>query len=147
MTTQAPPTSATAPAAGRSGGQLARFSTIGLVSTVLHLGLFALLRGPLGEQVANGIALVVATVLNTAANRSWTFGVRGRHGLGRHHAQSLTVFALTWGLTSAALALLGTGWPHAPALVQVGCVAAANVISTAVRFVAMRRWIFRPVTV
>lgn len=131
-------------AAGRSGGQLARFATIGVASTVLHLGLFALLHARLGEQLANGAALVVATVLNTAANRAWTFGVRGREGLGRHHAQSLAVFALTWALTSAALTLLGAAWPSAPTLVLVAAVASANVVSTAVRFVAMRRWIFRP---
>jgi len=115
-----------------------------VVSTVLHLGLFALLHVRLGEQLANGVALVMASVLNTAANRAWTFGVRGHEGLGRHHARSLAVFALTWALTSAALAVLGRAWPDAPSLVLVAAVAGANVVSTAVRFVAMRRWIFRP---
>ena len=128
----------------RLGRQVTRFATIGVVSTALHLGLFTLLHPGLGDQVANLVALVVATVLNTAANRAWTFGVRGSDGLGRHHLQSLAVFAMTWGVTSGALALLGLWWPEASSVVTVGTVAAANVLSTAVRFVAMRRWIFRP---
>ena len=42
-----------------------------------------------------------------------------------------------------ALAVLGAVAPDAGTLVQTLVVAVANVLSTAARFVAMRRWIFR----
>ena len=130
--------------AGRLTGQLWRFGGIGVVSTVLHLGLFALLRPGLpSAQVANLMALFVATVFNTAANRRWTFGVRDRRGAGLQQAQALLVFALTLAMTSAALGLLHLLAPTAGTGAQTAVIAAANVVSTAVRFVAMRAWIFR----
>ncbi|EWT00806.1 hypothetical protein N865_13735 [Intrasporangium oryzae NRRL B-24470] len=123
--------------------QVLRFAAIGAVSTVLHLGLFAVLvRGGVASQLANGIALVLATVANTAANRAWTFGVTGRERMAVHHGQALIIFGITWSATTAALALLSVWWPGAGTLAQTAVVAVANVVSTAVRFVAMRRWIF-----
>jgi putative flippase GtrA len=129
----------------RLGGQLVRFAGVGVVSTVVHLGLFALLRlGVESAQVANLVALGVAATANTALNRRWTFGVRGRERAARQQAQALTVFALTLLMTSGALGLLGLGAPGAPTWLQTGVLAVATAVSTVVRFVAMRRWIFRP---
>ncbi len=125
------------------GGQLARFAVIGVGSTALNLGLLALLHAPLGAQAANLVGLVVSTLANTAANRAWTFGVRGSDGLARHHLQGLAVFGLTWGLSSGALVLLTTLDPHAATTAAVLVVAAANLVSTVARFGAMRSWIFR----
>ena len=124
-------------------GQAWRFAGVGLVSTALHLGLFAWLATALpSAQVANLVALLSATVANTAANRRWTFGVRGRRHLGRHHLQALTVFGLTWGMSSLALLLVGAVSTDPGAAAQTVAIAAANLVATAVRFVAMRRWIF-----
>ena len=124
-------------------GQAWRFAGVGLGSTALHLGLFAWLATALpSAQVANLLALLVATVANTAANRRWTFGVRGRRHLGRHHLQALTVFGLTWGMSSLALLLVGAVSTDPGAAAQTVAIAAANLVATAVRFVAMRRWIF-----
>ena len=79
----------------RLRGQVARFAVIGVGSTVLHLGLLAALTGPFGAQVANLVGLVVSTVANTAANRAWTFQVRGTEQMARQHLQALVVFAHT----------------------------------------------------
>lgn len=131
---------------GRAGlrRDVVRFAGVGVLSTVLHLGLFALLaRAGLAVQIANGLSLVVATVANTAANRSWTFGVRGRDRLATHHGQALLVFAITWLATSAALWVLGRLAPTAGTGAQTLVVAVANAASTVLRFVAMRAWIFR----
>jgi putative flippase GtrA len=129
----------------RLSQQVIRFAGVGVVSTVLHLGLFAaLVRGGVGSILANGLALVVATLFNTALNRAWTFGVTGRRGLVTHHGQALVVFGITYAATTAALAVLGAVAPGASTAVQTLVVAVANVLSTAARFVAMRRWIFRP---
>ncbi len=83
-------------------GQVGRFAVIGALSTVLHLGLFAaLVRGGCGAQLANGSALVIATIANTAANRAWTFGVTGRERLVTHHGQALVIFGITYVATTA----------------------------------------------
>ncbi|WP_404389204.1 GtrA family protein [Humibacillus xanthopallidus] len=123
--------------------QVIRFAGVGLVTTALHLGLFAaLVRGGVGSQLANGVALVVATLVNTGINRAWTFGVSGRRRLAIHHGQALVIFAITYAATTLALALLGVVAPGASTMVQTGVVLVANVVSTAARFVAMRSWIF-----
>jgi len=124
-------------------GQVARFAVIGAGSTVLHLSLLAVLTGPLGVQVANLVGLVISTVANTAANRAWTFQLRGREQMGRQHLQALVVFAITWACSSAALELLAVSWPHASTLTTVAAVGLANAVSTVARFTAMRGWIFR----
>ena len=124
-------------------GQLGRFAAVGVVSTVLHLGLFAALSAPLGSaQAANLLALLVATVANTALNRRWTFQVRGS-GAARHQAQGLAVFGLTWLLTAGALVMLHVADAAPDTAVQTAVVAGATGLSTAVRFVAMRSWMFR----
>jgi putative flippase GtrA len=127
----------------RLSQQLVRFAGVGVISTALHLGLFAaLVRGGLGSQLANGVALVVATVFNTAVNRAWTFGVSGRRRLVSHHSQALLVFAITYAATSLALAGLARVAPDAGTLAQTAVVALANLMSTAARYVAMKHWIF-----
>ncbi len=126
------------------GSQVATFLAIGVLSTVVHLGTFALLRqGLASAQLANATALLLATILNTAANRRWTFGVRGRVGHARQQAQGLVVFALTLATTSGGLALLGVVAPSAPTWLETTAVGVATAVSTAVKFVAMRSWMFR----
>ncbi len=126
------------------GGQLLRFAAIGAGSTGLNLGLLAALHETLGAQTANIVALALSTVVNTAANRTWTFRLRGGEGMARQHAQSMLVFALTWALSSAALALLAFFSPQPSTTATVAVVAVANAVSTVARFTAMRAWIFRP---
>ena len=90
----------------------------------------------------NAVALLLAAVFNTAANRRWTFRVRGREGRARHQVQGLVVFGLTLAMTSGGLALLGALAPGAPTWVETLAVGGATAVSTAVKFVAMRWWIF-----
>lgn len=131
------------------GGHLARqaasFAVVGIVSTVLHLGLFAVLRqGMASAALANAVALLVATIANTSWNRHWTFGLRGREGAGRQQLQSLVVFGTTLAISTAGLGLLHTVSPGAPTWVETAVVAVTTAISTAVKFVLMRTWIFAP---
>ena len=123
--------------------QIGRFAAVGVASTCLHLGLFAALHLSSSSQSANLIALVIATVANTALNRRWTFQVTGG-GTWRQHGQALVVFLLTWSATSGGLALLDLVWPTAGTPVTVLALAAATGVSTVVRFLAMRSWIFAP---
>ena len=123
--------------------QLVRFAAVGVVSTPAYLLLFVSLRGGLGAQGANLVALLLTTIANTAANRRFTFGVRGRRGAGRHQFEGLIVFGLGLALTSGSLALLhlfaAPGGPAEPAAV-VG----ANLLATVLRFLLLRNWVFRP---
>ena len=69
------------------------FALIGIASTLAYALLYVLLRGNLGAQEANAVALAVTAIANTAANRRFTFGFRGSAGALRHQVQGLLVFA------------------------------------------------------
>jgi putative flippase GtrA len=127
-------------------GQLVRFAAIGVASTLAYALLFLLLREPVGAYAANLIALVVTAIGNTAANRRLTFGVRGSTGAATHQLQGLIVFALGLALTSGALAALHTWVPAASQAVELLVLIVANALSTLLRFVAYRSWIFRKPT-
>jgi putative flippase GtrA len=117
-----------------------RFGAVGVLSTLAYLLVFTALR-PMGAQPANLLALLVTAAANTAANRRFTFGVRGR-GAARHQAQGLVVFGLGLALTSGALALLSALAPHPPWTVEIGVLVAANLAATLLRFVLFKEWVF-----
>jgi putative flippase GtrA len=125
------------------GRQLLRFSAIGITSTAVYIGLFALLRMSLPAQPANLIALLATAVANTAANRRLTFGIRGRTAAARHQFQGLLVFALGLLLTSGSLAVLAAVDPAPTRLAEAGALIAANLAGTVARFLLMRGWVFR----
>ena len=121
---------------------LARFAAVGVVSTAAHALLFLALRGVLGAVGANALALLLTAVGNTAANRRFTFGVRGRAGLLRHHLRGGLVFALTLALTNCALLVLHGLDATPPRAVELAVLVAANLAATVTRYVAMRTWVF-----
>ena len=132
-------------AEGRLSAQMVVFALIGGLSTLAYGVLYVALRGRLGAQEANALALAATAIANTAANRRFTFGFRGPQGALRHQLQGLLVFVCGLGVTSGALWLLravrGDGHP----LVEVVLLTAANLFVTVMRFVLMRVWIFRGV--
>ncbi len=121
---------------------VAVFALIGVGTSVVHLGLFALLRAGFPAQASNAVALAIATVVNTSANRRWTFGVTGRAGAGWHQVQGFLVFGLTLVMTSGGLWLLHTLWPGPPRWIEIGTIAVATVSSTAVKYLLMKSWMF-----
>lgn len=132
-----------APVGGVVGAQVIRFALVGVASTVVHLGLFAVLSSGLvglAPQVANISALLLATIVNTAANRRWTFGLRGSQGALGHQLQGLGIFAATWALTAAGLAALEAILPHAPTALTTLVVGGCTVTATVAKFLVMRRW-------
>jgi putative flippase GtrA len=130
-------------AGGRLSAQMVVFALIGILSTLAYGVLYVGLRGRLGAQEANALALAATAIANTAANRRFTFGFRGADGALRYQLQGLLVFACGLGVTSGALwalrAVRGDGHP----LVEVVLLTAANLFVTVMRFVLMRIWIFR----
>jgi putative flippase GtrA len=123
--------------------QLVRFAAVGIASTLAYLLLFSLLRTGMGAQPANLIALGVTAVANTAANRRFTFGVRGRAQVGRHQFEGLLVFLLGLGLTSGSLAVLN-GLTTPGRALELVVLVAANLAATVLRFLLLRGWVFHP---
>lgn len=126
--------------------QVVRFGTIGVASTLAYLLLFMMMHAPLGAQTANLVALLLTAIVNTAANRRFTFGVRGGGAASatRHQFEGLIVFGIALAITSGALAGLHVFVPRAHHLVELSVLVAANLLATAVRFVLLRGWVFHP---
>ncbi|MGH2906792.1 MAG: glycosyltransferase [Solirubrobacterales bacterium] len=122
--------------------RVASFVAIGMVSTLAYALIFLLLRLAMGAGAANAAALALTAVGNTAANRRFTFGVRGRERLLRQHAMGAVVFVTTLLLTTASLAALDAAYPGAPRLIELAVLIAASVAATALRFVALHAWVF-----
>jgi glycosyltransferase involved in cell wall biosynthesis len=124
-------------------GQVVRFGIVGLVSTAAFALIYLGLQSFLEAQVANFFALLITAVANTWANRRFTFGVHGAAGAIRHQFQGLIVFAIAWGVTSGALALLHAAQPGASAKAALVVLTIANLVATLLRFVLLRLWVFR----
>jgi putative flippase GtrA len=128
----------------RLGRQLGRFAAIGVASTVAYVVLYLALRGGIGAQAANAIALLVTAVVNTAANRRLTFGVRGPASRLRQQVEGLGVFALGLAMTSGSLAALHLVQDRPPRALEVAVLVAANAAATLARFLLLRGWVFHP---
>ena len=129
------------PAAGWAGGgrpralplQIARFTVIGVASTIAYVVLFLLLRLAMPAQAANVISLLLTAVANTAANRRLTFGISGRSDAARHQVKGLIAVGTGLALTSGS---------RASRLAEVSVLIAANLAATAIRFLLYRYWVF-----
>src|SRR5437016_6501941 len=136
------------PAAGWAGGgrtrglplQIARFTVIGVASTIAYVVLFLLLRLAMPAQAANVISLLLTAVANTAANRRLTFGISGRSDAARHQVKGLIAVGIGLALTSGSLAMLGSA--RASRLAEVSVLIAANLAATVARFPPCRFWAF-----
>jgi putative flippase GtrA len=125
-------------------GQLVRFGSIGVASTLAYLAIFLLCRGFMDPQLANFLALLTTAVANTAANRRFTFGIQGSSQAARHHFEGLLVFGIGLALTSGALALVHAASGAAPdRWLELLTVTAANLAATAVKFLLFRLVVFR----
>jgi putative flippase GtrA len=118
--------------------QIARFTVIGVASTIAYVALFLLFRLTMPAQAANVVSLLLTAVANTAANRRLTFGISGRSNAARHQVKGLIAFGLGLALTSGSLAVLG----HAGRLTEICVLLAANLVATVIRFLLYRYWVF-----
>ncbi|HEY4461977.1 MAG TPA: bifunctional glycosyltransferase family 2/GtrA family protein [Streptosporangiaceae bacterium] len=124
-------------------GQLARFLLVGVASTLAFVVLYLLLRQATGAQAANAVSLLVTAVANTAVNRRFTFGIRGRARAARHQLRGLIAFGIGLLLTSGALAALHAATAHPGRGTEVAVLVTANLVATVVRFGLYRAWVFR----
>jgi putative flippase GtrA len=136
-------------AGARPGGpaelasQAARFILVGVASTAAFVVLYLLLRGVMAAQAANAASLLVTAVANTAVNRRFTFGIRGRLHAARHQLRGLIAFGIGLAVTSGALVALHTVSAHPGRAAEVAVLLAANLVATVVRFLLYRGWVFR----
>ncbi|WP_328361348.1 bifunctional glycosyltransferase family 2/GtrA family protein [Mycobacterium sp. NBC_00419] len=120
-------------------GQLLRFGLIGIASTIAYALLYLSLHEELKAQAANLTALLLTALVNTAANRAFTFGIRGRAGAARHHLHGLLVFGFGLAITSGSLYLLHRFDPTVDKVVELSVLVVANLIATVARFLALRQ--------
>jgi putative flippase GtrA len=124
-------------------GQVVRFLAVGLLSTAAYALLYLLFSGIMSGFAANFLALLITAVGNTAANRRFTFGVRGRSRAMTHQFQGLIVFLMAWIITSGSLLELHAINPDASRTADLVVLMFANLLATALRFVLLRVWVFR----
>lgn len=124
----------------RGPHRVVRFAAIGVLSTVAYAGLLWALRSFLALPVANGVALLATAVANTAANRRFTFGVRGRPGVWRDHLAGLVAFAVALLITEGASVVLDLAVPRPARALEVTVLTAASASATLVRYLLLRRW-------
>jgi len=123
--------------------QAARFIVVGAASTMAFVLLYLLFRGVMTAQAANAISLLLTAVANTAVNRRFTFGIRGRAHAARHQLRGLIAFGVGLAVTSGALAALHAATAHPGRAAEVAVLVAANLVATVVRFTLYRGWVFR----
>jgi putative flippase GtrA len=124
-------------------GQVVRFAAVGVLSTAAYALLYLLFQSVMTGFAANFLALLLTAVANTAANRRFTFGVRGRARVATHQFQGLIVFGIAWLITSGSLLELHAINPQASAGTELIVLTFANLLATVLRFVLLRVWVFR----
>ncbi|MEZ0091552.1 glycosyltransferase [Streptacidiphilus sp. EB129] len=124
--------------------QLSSFAVIGVVSTLAYLALYLVLRQLTPAVLANALALFVTAIANTAANRRFTFGVTGSRDALKHQVEGGIAFLIGLVLSTATLALVRVAAPGASHLAELGALVGANALSTVVRFLLLRVWVFNP---
>jgi putative flippase GtrA len=122
--------------------QLCSFAAIGAACTLAYALLYVLLRPVAPSPVANAIALLLTAVANTAANRRFTFGVRGAGGLASDHLGGLVAFALALVCTNLSLTFLLALRPGADGTTELAVLLVAGAVATAARFALLRALIF-----
>lgn len=125
-----------------ASSRIARFAMVGVVSTIAYALLYLALRTGIDAGTANAVSLAITAVGNTAANRRWTFGLKGRERLMRQYAMGAVVYMLTLGLTSGALAVLAGIDPSHSRPVEVTVLVLASIAATVTRYFALRSFVF-----
>lgn len=123
--------------------RIATFAAIGTASTVAYVAIYAWLRLGWPAVEANALALLITAIANTAANRRFTFEVKGRRGLARDHAAGLMAVAVALAITTSSVAAMNVLAPHAGRLLEIAVLVSANAAATTVRFMLLRMAIER----
>ncbi len=138
MTVIAPPAPAPAAPAGALPRQFARFLAVGVLNTVLFLGIYLTFRIVASATIANALSTILTTVAGTRLNGKMTFGITGHIRLS-HHVKSFAVTGLGIAITSGAITTIAVGQGE---LSELTVLVLASMVAGAVRFVLLRYWVF-----
>lgn len=120
------------------GRQLVSFGVVGATSTVASLAIYLGSRGSLAAAPAAGLAYGVVTLVNSWANRRFTFGHRGRADRGSHWLR-LGSAAVAGVVTSMVVADRASDHRVRESLALIGLWLSL----AALRFALLRAWVFR----
>jgi glycosyltransferase involved in cell wall biosynthesis len=122
--------------------QMARYASVGILSTVAYLALFLLLRNPLGMFAANLVAAAATALVNTLAHASFTFRAKQGGQVRQAVVVGACSFAVGIGLTTLALAatyVIG----RTSSVAEGIAILVGMVVASCVRFVLLREWAYR----
>ena len=123
--------------------QLIRFTGVGVICTGSSLAIYAMLRPWVDPQIANAIALVLTSLLNTALNRRLTFKITGSKKRAKDHLSGVVVIFVALVITGGSLGVLHLLRPEATVSEELWTTTLSGFVATAVRFTLLRHWIFR----
>jgi len=124
--------------------QLPRFAVVGVLSTLAQILLYVGARTVMPALAANALSLFATTIVNTAANRRFTFGLAGSGHAVRQQLDAGVAFGISLALSSAGLVGLLVVAPNATRGTELSTVVSCNLAATLIRFLVMRAWVFNP---
>jgi putative flippase GtrA len=128
--------------AARPRGQLTRFVVVGVLTSLAYAGVYVAVRPLVAAALANAVALLLTSMLNTAAHRRFTFAAAHRASGWRQQLEAGAVLGLGLVLTSGAMAALdAVATPGA--LLEGATLTVANVAAAVLHYVLLRDWVFR----
>ncbi len=127
-----------APLGDDFGRQTVTFVLIGVISTLISLGVFLALRSEIGAIWANAVAFTVTALGNNWANRRWTFRRRSEDDRSWRYLTSFAVY-----LASLLLTTLGLAAVEGNSSLEVLMLAVTWGAAAVLRFVVLRAWVYR----
>jgi putative flippase GtrA len=126
--------------------EMAKFGVVGAINTVLHFGLFNLMRFHLGwgPLTSNGIAIAVAATSSYFMNRHWTFRHRARSGAGREYSLFFLLNLVGWVISQACVAVTTYVLHLSGPLAANGALVVGVALGMGFRFGTYKRWVFLP---
>jgi putative flippase GtrA len=121
--------------------QFIRFVFVGVSSNIVYAGLFVALAA-LGSFTANIIGIAASTVLANELHRRHTFHAAARVGWFQTQWEAGGLALVGLALGTAALAAVHVLFPGSSSLVQIVVVIAVSAATGALRFLALRGWVF-----
>jgi glycosyltransferase involved in cell wall biosynthesis len=119
-----------------------RYASVGILSTLVYLVAFFLLRNSLGTYLSNVTAVAISTVVNTIAHVRFTFGPRSGVHLGQASVAALAAFVAGVSLTSVVLVVEAAFGPPS-AVGELGAIVFGIVGASFVRLVLLRAVAYR----
>lgn len=124
--------------------QLVLFAIVGVVSTAIYTTIYLSLRNYMPALASNTVALTFTAIVNTAANRRFTFGIRGPGNRLRQQLEAGVAYLIALTISTGVLVFQQEFFPQEAQWLEVAAVFSGGVIATVFRFLLLREWVFNP---